>query len=32
MRWKEVLETIDEATDKCVNVADVLQAVAMQNA
>ncbi len=31
-RWKEVLETIEEATDKCEDVADVLQAVAMRNA
>jgi uncharacterized protein len=32
LRWKEVLETIEEATDKCEDVADVLQAVAMKNA
>jgi len=31
-RWKEVFETIEAATDKCEDVADVLQAVAMKNA
>jgi uncharacterized protein len=31
-RWKEVFETIEEATDKCEDVADVLQAIAMKNA
>ena len=32
MRWKEILEKIEEATDKCEDVADVLEAVAAQNA
>jgi len=31
-RWKEILEKIEEATDKCEDVADVLEAVAAQNA
>ena len=31
-RWKDILEKIEEATDKCEDVADVLQAVAMKNA
>jgi predicted phosphate transport protein (TIGR00153 family) len=31
-RWKEILEKIEEATDKCEDVADVLQAVVMKNA
>ncbi|HZO24883.1 MAG TPA: DUF47 family protein [Chloroflexota bacterium] len=32
MRWKEILEKIEEATDKCEDVADVLEAVAVKNA
>jgi uncharacterized protein Yka (UPF0111/DUF47 family) len=32
VRWKEILETLEEATDKCEDVADVLQAVMMKNA
>jgi uncharacterized protein Yka (UPF0111/DUF47 family) len=32
MRWKEILEKIEEATDKCEDVADVLEAVATKNA
>jgi predicted phosphate transport protein (TIGR00153 family) len=31
-RWKEILEKIEEATDKCEDVADVLEAVAAKNA
>ena len=31
-RWKDILEKIEEATDKCEDVADVLQAVAQKNA
>jgi uncharacterized protein len=31
-RWKDILEKIEEATDKCEDVADVLQAVVMKNA
>ncbi len=31
-RWKDVFEKIEEATDKCEDVADVLQAVATKNA
>jgi predicted phosphate transport protein (TIGR00153 family) len=31
-RWKEILEKIEEATDKCEDVADVLEAVAVKNA
>lgn len=32
MRWKEILEKIEEATDMCEDVADVLEAVAVKNA
>ena len=32
MRWKEILEKLEEATDKCEDVADVLQAVVTKNA
>jgi uncharacterized protein Yka (UPF0111/DUF47 family) len=32
VRWKEIFETLEEATDKCEDVADVLQAVMMKNA
>lgn len=32
MRWKEILEKIEEATDKCEDAADILEAVAVQNA
>jgi predicted phosphate transport protein (TIGR00153 family) len=32
MRWKEILEKVEEATDKCEDVADVLEAVATKNA
>ncbi|MFN8637290.1 MAG: DUF47 family protein [Chloroflexota bacterium] len=32
LRWKEILEKIEEATDKCEDVADVLEAVAVKNA
>ncbi|MCC6178919.1 MAG: DUF47 domain-containing protein [Chloroflexi bacterium] len=31
-RWKEILEKIEEATDRCEDVADVLETVAMKNA
>jgi uncharacterized protein len=31
-RWKEILEKLEEATDKCEDVADVLEAVAVKNA
>ena len=31
-RWKDILEKIEEATDKCEDVADVLEAVATKNA
>ena len=31
-RWKDILEKIEEATDKCEDVADVLQAVVKKNA
>ena len=31
-RWKEILQLIEEATDKCEDVADVLQAVVQKNA
>jgi hypothetical protein len=30
-RWRDILEAMEEATDKCEDVADVLQAVAMKN-
>jgi uncharacterized protein Yka (UPF0111/DUF47 family) len=32
MRWKEILEKIEEATDKCEDAADILEAVALKNA
>lgn len=32
MRWKEILEKVEEATDMCEDVADVLEAVAVKNA
>jgi len=32
LRWKEILEKIEEATDMCEDVADVLEAVAVKNA
>src|SRR5436190_1350090 len=31
-RWKEILEKIEQATDMCEDVADVLEAVAVKNA
>jgi len=31
-RWKEILEKIEEATDKCEDVADIMEAVAVRNA
>jgi uncharacterized protein len=31
-RWKEILETIEEATDRCEDVADVLGVVIQKNA
>jgi uncharacterized protein len=31
-RWKEILQSIEDATDKCEDVADVLQAVVQKNA
>lgn len=31
MRWKEILEKIEEATDKCEDVADIMEAVAVKN-
>jgi len=31
-RWKEILEKIEEATDKCEDVADVMEGVAVKNA
>ena len=32
MRWKEILEKIEEATDKCEDVADVLETVMQKEA
>jgi uncharacterized protein len=32
MRWKEILEKIEEATDKCEDAADILEAVLIKNA
>jgi uncharacterized protein len=32
LRWKETLEKLEEATDKCEDVADVLEAVMTRNA
>ncbi|MCC7367588.1 MAG: DUF47 domain-containing protein [Chloroflexi bacterium] len=32
MRWKEILEKIEEATDKCEDAADILEAVVVKNA
>lgn len=32
MRWKEILEKIEQATDMCEDVADILEAVAVKNA
>ncbi|MCC7106789.1 MAG: DUF47 domain-containing protein [Chloroflexi bacterium] len=32
LRWKEILEKIEEATDKCEDVADIMEAVAIKNA
>jgi uncharacterized protein Yka (UPF0111/DUF47 family) len=32
MRWKEILEKIEEATDMCEDAADILEAVAFKNA
>jgi len=32
VRWKEILEKIEEATDMCEDVADILEAVAVKNA
>ena len=31
-RWKEILEIIEEATDRCEDVADVLGVVIQKNA
>lgn len=31
-RWKEILELLEDATDQCEDVADVLQAVVQKNA
>jgi uncharacterized protein Yka (UPF0111/DUF47 family) len=31
-RWKEILQLIEDATDRCEDVADVLQAVVQKNA
>lgn len=32
MRWKEILEKIEQATDMCEDVADVLETIAVKNA
>jgi len=32
LRWKEILEKIEEATDMCEDVADVLETIAVKNA
>jgi predicted phosphate transport protein (TIGR00153 family) len=31
MKWKEIYETLEEAIDRCEDVADVLEAVALKN-
>ena len=31
MRWKEILEKIEEATDKCEDVADVLEGILLKH-
>lgn len=32
MKWKEIYETLEEAIDRCEDVSDVLEAVALKNA
>ena len=32
MRWKEIYDLLEEATDLCEDIGDVLQTVVMKNA